>query len=660
MALNDTAEQNPILKQAAPAPAVGPTTVPTTPTKAAAPIDAVETALAPSMQAVEESLASFKESSAENKAFIKSNVIKTEAITNDIEAAMKSSVASQQAIGLAKDTADLKAQDLTIEAISGSGAQAQQARLMQDLVADQDNLDSFLEKRQEILTKEYTGVGFLDGIIGEAIAPTLDSEIKVATAKYNQTALAINNLTSAGESVAKTNLLTRQTLTKGTIQANQELIASQAALELSETKLKGIQTNAEAMQRVADADAQDLAVRTTMYQTRSSLLNDVENRKLRVKEMEHRETQMKQDAERYASESDTREVQLKRNKLALAIEKATSPIELRKLERQEKDFIQADIDKVDWQENTVAAVQATQMAGTGSSETRGTILGNLSQTGDTSKKYQKLASIGHSLLASEESGEQSYGTDFADFSKNLTTIIAPSGNYVETKMTQLMEVMQAKQEVAEVTRAEEGTSFKNEEEKEAHLNLITALHLKEKEANIITGDSSNPYHGPPMSVLADKAAVKNSTFYKRVLREMQMQELNPQAIYDAAIPAIRAERVTLEEAAHGIVTIFKAAMHENNTKDGGFNRAALPDQDTYISTIKRLSSVAERSLELFGAPVKAALRPTKAVTGRLPPPTRASRVNQVDMVTVKQTLGLLLSRPFFEQELKATPTPGAN
>jgi len=144
-------------------------------------------------------------------------------------------------------------------------------------------------------------------------------------------------------------------------------------------------------------------------------------------------------------------------------------------------------------------------------------------------------------------------------------------------------------------------------------NAAAETYLAERAEEIKTGDQTNPFHAPPMETLVEfSTAIKNSPLYQQVLKEYKMKEMSPQTIVNASVAGIRSKRVTIEQAARGITTIFNVAADYNNTMDGGFRRLGLPNQLSYNAELERPVT----GLELLGATTKTLYTsPLRALSG---------------------------------------------
>jgi hypothetical protein len=134
---------------------------------------------------------------------------------------------------------------------------------------------------------------------------------------------------------------------------------------------------------------------------------------------------------------------------------------------------------------------------------------------------------------------------------------------------------------------------KNAADLATDLNKTAAAIMIVKASDIAGSD--NPYHAPPMETISELVpSVTETPFYQKVLKSMDMTELDPQRILEAASAGIEAGVVTPEQAVDCIVSLLKAAISYNNTMEDGFRRVGLPDQTTYNINLENPLSFIDR------------------------------------------------------------------
>lgn len=156
-----------------------------------------------------------------------------------------------------------------------------------------------------------------------------------------------------------------------------------------------------------------------------------------------------------------------------------------------------------------------------------------------------------------------------------------------------------------ITRDPQASLPKNLDERKAGFNLFMEEKFKELEQEIKTGDSTNPYHAPPVDSVSSAESVKNTKWWKQTFESAPPTETNPEAMIDTTIARIGDDGYTIEEAAKGISNYFSVAKSINNSWQGGFYRVGLPVQEKYTVKFAAPKSFFERGMSnltssLFG------------------------------------------------------------
>lgn len=112
-------------------------------------------------------------------------------------------------------------------------------------------------------------------------------------------------------------------------------------------------------------------------------------------------------------------------------------------------------------------------------------------------------------------------------------------------------------------------------------------------ANIKAGDASNPLQAPPMATLLQSDDLKLQPLYTKVLAPMNMTEVIPQTIVDAAASGVASKQISIEEAVAGITSVFQLSALINSEQDNGFKAIGLPSQTTYNTVIARPAGFVE-------------------------------------------------------------------
>jgi len=565
------AEHDPILDQARKQKTaeVSTTAVPAVPgsgTLSSSKLEAVEAGLAASTTRITQSIKELEATASQTKT-------QTEAATGAINAAMRAS----QTIKSAERVADLEAQLSTLEVFDAAMGLQTQVALSDELARDQKRVGDLLDEKIDIVDDVHTGIGLIDQIINDFRSIQVNAEINAATNKQNQTVREITNIGAATESFARTNALTKQTLTEGSIKAEQDLIVANATLAVSQQELKNINSNSDSMIRLLNADQRSVSNLLQLWRSEG----EQENRELAKERNKLAKEQMALTREKMLIELPAAKVAFARAELALVQAQKLGPTQILIAEQNLAKITKAFNDQVATEDTVVSAVQKGQEAITkGSSESREIILfGFNSRSADTVKKYIRLQEIGGV-------DEPKLGNTPADARENIS-IVAPEGNVTRTTAIAFLDVVTAAQvEKYNKIIAAGGKLPKDIEVIKQDFNTIAFEKAAKAAEEIREGDTTNLYQAPPMSVLEQKAAVKNSVFYKKVIAPIGMKEFSPQRIIDAAVAGIVALTVSPEEAAAGIEAIFDAAAAHNNTDAGGFRRVGLPNQTTYNTAIK--------------------------------------------------------------------------
>lgn len=609
------------------------------------------------LAAVEEALTASTTRISESIASLESGQAKTRGLTNVIADSIADLTSAAQITKLASDTASLQAQNKTIAAFEASGGAEVQAQQMATLKEDNARVASLLNDRQAILSEEFTGIELIDGIIGQFRTVQTDLEINAASQQLAQTQQEIAGVHAATESFAATNALTKKTLNKGVIQANYNALAAEGAIKAAEAQLSGINSNASAMARLVQADAQGVSNLVQSFR----LEGEVEERALKRERIAFQREQMAFSREKWKVELPAAQIALEKATLALGDSESFTPERRSALRANALAATKRHNDLVETENQLVSAVQNGQaLAGTPIEE-RETIVFGLKQSGAVGDKYARLQELGGSP-------DLILGADPAEAVESLQ-LIAPSGNITETPgITALRSIT----ELQAAVYAAAGKVPKDDETLAADFNATAQAYADSKAANIVTGDATNPYQAAPMGVLMDSfESIKQSELYQKVLKPLQMHETDPQKILDAAVSGVRSKTVSPEAAARGIETIFEAAALYNNTMSGGFRRVGLPNQISYNAQIEApLTNMAVLGIGIESVPDLALFGVTAALPGvsisergevlaESIAKTAALRTQIVDLMdgtaVQKAVVKLLSSLP--KEAPVATPTP---
>jgi len=534
------------------------------------------------LQAVQDALAASTTRIVSSIAQLEAGRQRTQVATQAITSAIDDITSARQVTARAISNADLQAQNATIEAFEVGGGTDMQVQLIAQLAEDNKRVDDILNERQALADEDRfgTGIGLLDTVINQFNINLTRQQLVAAEAQQEQTRRQIANLSAATESFARVNSLTKKTINEGTIEANYAAIEAEGAIKRSEAELKNINSNATALNNLMVADNRSFSNLLSIFR----LEGEEQDRILKRERATFAREQMKFNREKFEVELPAAKVRLETAELALERSKKLSPVQQAQAEQNLLTTQTRFKDLVAIRDTAVENVQAGQsLAGIGI-EDRETILFGLDRTGAARAKYDRLLELG-------SSPDPVLGQNPFEAKVSLG-LVAPSGNVTPTRginiLDQINTLQAAKYKKARVSPPRDIETLESDFNQTAK-ELTTVF-----QADIKTGDASNPYHAPPMSVLEGMISVKNSSLYQLVLKPMQMKETNPQTIMDAAVSAIVAKTITPEQGATGINVIFDAAALYNNTLQGGFRRVGLPNQTTYNVQLKRPATLIEQ------------------------------------------------------------------
>lgn len=552
------AEHNPILDQVR--------------NSAASPTAAVDST--DKLVAVQEALATSTTRIVSSIQDLESGAKQTQLATDVIKTATADITSANQITARARGNADLQAQNATIDAFEASGGVEIQSTLMAALAVDNKRVAGILEERTELANEDRFGEGIslLDNIINQFNINLTNTQLRAATAQRDNTVSQISNISGATESFARVNALTKKTLNEGVIEANYKAIAAEGSIKAAEAEIRNINSNATAMSQLVSADSRNVSNLIQGFR----LEGEAQERELKQERMKFQREQMTFSREQWKVQLPATKVALEQAELNLERSKKLSPTQILAAEQTLASAQKRFNDQITTENTLVSSVQAAQsLLGTGV-EDKETILFGLKNTGTAGARYDKLLELG--AVQNPVLGSTPFDA------KESVSIAAPSGNIAPTKGLAILDQVTTLQ--AAKYKQPGAKLPKDRATVAADFNRTAGELIASFTASISTGDNSNPYHAPPMSVLADMIAVKNTSLYQLVLKPMGMKETDPQRIVDAAIAGVVAKTISPEAAATGISVLFETAALYNNTLNGGFSRVGLPNQTTYNSSIK--------------------------------------------------------------------------
>jgi len=149
-------------------------------------------------------------------------------------------------------------------------------------------------------------------------------------------------------------------------------------------------------------------------------------------------------------------------------------------------------------------------------------------------------------------------------------------------------------------------------------NKEIAEIVKRDAALIKEGDASNIYAPLPFASITESQAVQGTEFYQKVLAPQKAAgsiDVTPKQIFQQAQAAVKSGILTIDQAAEGVQTYFKAAVVQNNNARNyaGFG---IPVQKTFRTqvTLPPISVVGAAGIPLAGVPIGAFAQPERTIT----------------------------------------------
>ena len=469
-------------------------------------------------------------------AVISAEAIKSQQAVGDIstEAAkvVTNAAANTQVIDLTRRNAELEAQLDTSEVFKAAGGADRLVKLAE---GRRKAVDDQLAKQEAI--RENVDVDFtsdpLQWLQNKFTIGALGEEERVATATVKFYDTAISNVTALANNadVAITN--TAVTMNKATIAAQQELIAQQASLKAAEFKM-----NAE------EANAEKLAIMMSFSDKQMSAQVD----KYKLGLMARSEEQQQQDRElrRKALEKDTKfddtlvaGTIAGRIKIGVPVYEGSEPT---LIEKQKQEIL------------TSHKLGGTQRDTINSEYELG--VGAVSPT-----PFQTASAI-----------TLSDPTKFTDKSNKSLTALSDSINTVQAAST-----------------GPQTGGFKLTAENYPNLvNSQVKADFEGYEAEIKTGDETNPNKAAPLAILMGMESTRNLPLVTNVLAPLITEDtvdVDTEKVIEMAFQAVKRRNnpegtISFEEAVNGISMIYGAAITHNNTSQNR-ETLGLPLQQAY-------------------------------------------------------------------------------
>ena len=602
-------------------------------------------------RAAQSAVATNTEQLVSSVASLKGGANKAEAAAGKTLGALGSVGTSKQVLTLQADTARLQAETANRAAVAAAGGLDTQLRLAKNLREEGQRRDDLLDERTDIMNDEFTGIGIIDNIINGFRAVGVESDLRSVQLEFANTADRISTIAASTESIARFASLNEQTVTDATIEANQQAVLAATTVEQQKVILQNTATNANLTATIMSAQGRVADNITKAYQFENQEENQ-EQRRLQF------DFELKKNAEAVKQWRDgaaARAKNLEQAELNLVRTRATNPTGIPAAIAKNEAAIKA-MDNAKLVEASFASdVQVAQAkAWIAVEEPEVIIAGLASRNIETVRRYELLQQLGANPKAP-------IAPTPYDSKVNLS-IINPSSNRKATKATTMLDEIDA-QQVEDFKKA--GAAIpKTVEAAKASYNDSAKAYVLVKSSNIATGDLSNPYHGDPFSELAKVNSVAGTKLYKEVLAVKDMKELNPELILSSAVAGIIGGHVDAEEAAAGIVAIFARASDINNSRDGGFSRVGLPNQESYNVQVRRDPSVFEQLKSELGEYLGAPIRLVSILGGATRKEIRASIDKAKARFQILNLMDVTRVRAYITEELgKQTPpttTPTAS
>lgn len=500
----------------------------------------------------------------------------TNAATASTVSALDVKGASNAIVKRAAANADLKAQRDTLTAANAIGGQDRQLSLLGDLKAQGEEEAKLLAERKARFAQEHTGYSVIDLVINAVQDIKPNVALQSVKMQEQQTAQQLDYMSSATTQAAQTANLAKQTLTDAAIEANLNAMAADTKILQAQARLAGAAANTQGMAQLMSASTAALGAVKGEY----DMQVEVAGQQVRMAE--------------FQAQTESRQVALATNKLQLANLQATSEFtnkatQVAATQNVERDRM-IEATAATYTENAMIGAAALGLPNPDPIALGMAVRGGSGK--DAQERALHLATIGQLPGAP-------VGKNFGDavFSYNE---LFPNGNIPETPMTNLMHhIIQRETEAhAQGTVNESGKRVppkaRNEAAQTEGLNNKAAEIMSVYASDITPG---NPFESKPLQVLAPYLANKRIPFYDKVLAKMPSQSMDAAEMLQLAKNAISTKLITAEEATKGIADVYKFAVEHNNTSQGGFARVGLPNQESYMVTVRRDPSIRE---SIFG------------------------------------------------------------
>lgn len=416
--------------------------------------------------------------------------------------------------------------DLANKAVyEAAGGSEKQTELMQQYKDHSDKVSSLLAQKTDIMDDESGSNWFTSAIKNAFRAIPVDIQLQQAMKEEDHTAMQISNLVAGQAGFMQINERVKATVTRGSLEANLAAMEAGVRTEAHKAKLDALQSNAMAFNRIVSASSAQMANTARLY------------------ELE-------------------RQQQLDPYMIPAQIANAKQTV----FEYNSNQELLLN------HTNSVQEGQAI-VKGAGGYDEPAAIADSLRQGGPEEAKYRKWIEIGKTRVVG--------ATPYA--AKAALNMVAPSGDFVPTKGTDLLNLISEQQTAAQLPSKDKGKVTipvpKNVTEDQAQFDSIATNVMSTYAANAST--PGNPYKAPPMEVLSMYMAHRKNKLFDTVVSKTMPQELNEVQLLSLAVDAIKSGQLKGDQAVGDIVEIFEAVADANNVQDGGFKRFGLREQTEY-------------------------------------------------------------------------------
>lgn len=595
--------------------------VPTNEEVALTPLDSqlaeVEAALSKQQQAVD----TFVESES-------TAVLKAQTLTEIMEESMVEAAIAKQSITKVEQTAAMKAQNATIDAITAIGGSDAMVANMAQLDEEGTRLDDLLDKQTDIMNDKFTGIGIIDSVINSFRNYSTQDQIASVTAERDNTAKQMQLETAATETANRQAILSKKSITTGTIKANSEFIAHSAIIDVTKAGLEGVRSNSERMRSLTNASQMQLANTIQV----ADQANTERSMQLSRERMVIARAELEQQAKMMPLQLRNLEIAVANAELNVAKNANSTPAQqAAAISTWEKAVL--DNNTIINANKRMAEDVAIGRAGMGlppqTEEERIRGLNNPV----TIKASLDFAEMGN---AQRSTGKFQLADNPYDAQVRRNEL-DPQGLAASNRGYELLDDVEHKveAEIATIVAAG-GKAPKTPEAQRDLYNTVAAATMKGHAASISEG---NPLHAVPFGVLVENfAEITRTPLYQKVLGPTgaNVNVTDAKQIRKLGINAVRAKLISAEEYVAGMETIFDSAVVYNNESEGGFSRVGLPNQTNYKVQVP----VAPSELDTFlNMAQSAVLAPMDAV-GILTSISNEGAVKAAGDVAAKSLMGL--------------------